>query len=229
MPEKLNETLVYDIDIIAEIDADKEQDVFIQELKISIDLRSVNLDDSLLLELKLVEAKWKSQAEDTEWIQSQLEGKSFFVTAFPWGELLKIEGWELLPADPHLDTLDIILPLLFPNPPARESQQWNYRVLPWRYWGGIPDDYLRLNQKIIANWTKESEMVWAYQGEWIANTRLERILEGKVEGKIEKSGVWIDSHEWEWEREILFPEMQSQHFKGKLQRHREVNEEKHKK
>ena len=106
---------------------------------------------------------------------------------------LQIEGWEAQSSEPYLDTLDIIFPLLFPNPPVRESQQWNYRVLPWRYRGEIPDDYVRLNQKIIANWLRETENVWTYEGEWLARTRLDQILQGEVKGQIEKSDAWINS------------------------------------
>lgn len=217
MPEKLKEALIFDVDLKGDISTEKGTEHFIQDMKLSVDVKEVNRDDSLLLEIVFLEVKWKPE-EEASWTSSPLEGNSFFITAFPWGEMLKIEGWETLPEDPHLDTLDIIVPLLFPNPPVRESQQWHYRVLPWRYRGELPEDYLRLNQKIIASWAKDSEDTWSYQGEWIAKTRLDDILQGEVKGELKKTGVWIDSHEWDWEREILFPESQKQHFQGKIQR-----------
>ncbi len=218
MPEKLNKILVFDIDIIGSVSTEQKTETFLQDLTVSIDVKQTNRDDSLLLELNFVEAKWKVDTEDAVWKPYALQGRSFFVTAFPWGEMLKIEGWEALPPDPYLDTLDIIVPLLFPNPPVRESQQWDYRVLPWRYQGELPENYMRLNQKIIANWTRDTESVWTYEGEWLARTRLAKILQGEVKGQIEKSGAWIDSHEWDWRREIVFPKSNVQHFRGKLRR-----------
>ena len=215
MPEKLRDKLVYDIDIEETIVSENREASITHALTVAIELQETNRDDSLRLRLEFVEASWRDETA-TENIQSPLQGEAFFVTAFPWGEMLKVDGWAALPAAPHQDNLDIIIPLLFPNPPIREAQQWNYRVLPWRYHGVLPEDYLRLNQKIIASWKREEEKIWSYQGDWEARTRLEPIVTGTVSGVLEKSGVWIDSHEWSWSRQILYPEVETQHFKGKI-------------
>jgi hypothetical protein len=219
MPENLKEVLIYDVNITAKITTeDGVETSFLHDWKIAVNLEEVNRDDSLRLKVEFLEAKWTQDLESSELETLPLEGNAIYITAFPWGEMLTVDGWDALPEMPCNDTVGIILPLLFPNPPVRKEQQWVYRVLPWRYYGEIPDDYLRLNQKIIANWTQVEVNSWEYEGEWLAKTRLTNIFRGEVEGKLESSGGWLKNHEWTWQRDISYPHSEKQYFTGKIQR-----------
>lgn len=219
MPENLTEALVYDVDITAKIiTEDGVETSFMHDWKVAVTLEEVNRDDSLRLRVEFLEAKWTQNLASSELETLPLEGNLIYVTAFPWGEMLTVDGWDALPEMPYQDTVDIILPLLFPNPPVRKDQQWVYRVLPWRYYGEIPENYLRLNQKIVANWTQVESNSWDYEGEWLAKTRLKDILTGEVKGSIESSGGWLTNHEWTWQRDISYPVSERQYFNGTIQR-----------
>ena len=215
LPEPLRDSLVYDVDIIAKFDSEASKKTIAQDWKILVEKIDVNRDDSLNLRLEFVEARWKIDQGD--WQDSTLAGEELLVQAFPWGEMLRVTGWEELPKQEELDAFDIVLPLLFPNPPVREGQQWKYRVLPWRYHYPIPEGFRYLNQKLIANWSKPEETLWEYQGEWVAKTRMDDIFLGEAKGKIWSSGTWIERHEWDWQREIEFPISKKEHFSGTIQ------------
>jgi len=217
MPKALDRLLIYDVHVEARFLDEQEQRYIEEDWTIAVQKKEVLRDDSLLLSLRFVEAQ-RRESEAGSWQDSTLRGREVEVTAFPWGEMLRVEGWEHLADVPDINSLDIILPLLFPNPPVRPSQQWTYRILPWKYKGALPEGIYRLNQKISANWTQTDERKWAYSGTWSAASRLQDIFDGTVSGTVETDGAWLQKHQWNWNRELEYPSLRKEEFTGQIQR-----------
>ena len=118
-------------------------------------------DDSVEMRLRVMEAEVSVDGQDQP---TSISGRYIHVRAFEHAELLRVDHFSHFSGHGrHGDSLALLLPALFPNPPSLETGGSKTRVLRWPL-----GEFGR--SRVVAEWTLldlgQSEAELSYEGDW---------------------------------------------------------------
>lgn len=216
MPQKPTDVMTYHMELQYELDFEQPE-IPDKESMWKMDFRlvvsEVHRDDSLSFAMEFVDVQYG--AEDGALTVHPLTGRQLEVRCFPWGELLVVEGFQGLSVLEDVQWLDFVFGAVFPNPPRRSGQQWQNRLLPWPYYLN-PETHSK--QIVSATWSQPDKNSWKYDGTWYGKRGVTPLFDGSANGEVNASSSWIQSHSFEWSRQIKVPLMASQQIVGQLER-----------
>ena len=184
-------------------------------------------DDSLTVRLTVVQANNTHNGNKLE--SAPIEGKYIDVRIFETGELLDYkyaEHWAH--EDRYGDVFDLLLGVLFPNPPRVETSKPSPKILRWplRYGQGTGGRH-----GVSALWSfdraEENSVFLSYSGKWHTDGRWKKFSllgRGEANGQlvISELGGLIEGHTIDWNRKLCYGLQQQicqkQRFVGEVKR-----------